>query len=280
MKPFRWDVSKIEQLGRLIDTSSPGPDPQWLEAIATAATKVVVRSNDADLVFVGRSPENWFDYLSGVFAGTSREQRAVHLNYSNRDWSMAEIRSEAPEAYAALCDHMRTLRLDPAAMVNARHGVCFVDLVHRGYTFGHLFTFLHDWAIEEGVDTKQLFAKTNIVGITLRTKTSPNTWRWQQHLPWVKEFGLTQIKNVSIPAELWMELGNTQPKVTPSNHHKHWTADTLLGPDRSEDTLQALQLAHNLYRLGAEQRREFSRRLAQSEGAKLAWVRDLMAELR
>lgn len=270
----------MEQLGRLIDPSKPPPNPAWVAVLVDAATKTVVRSNDADLVFVGRSPENFFDYLSGVFAGTSWEQRLLHLNYSNRDQPIAEVRAESPDAYDGLCQHLRELRLNPQSIVARPRGVCFIDLVHRGYTFGHLFTFLHDWALEEGVDPRHLFAKTSIVGITARTKTSPNTWRWQQHLPWVTEFGITQIKNVSIPQLFWSQLGDMFAKVTPSNHQGHWSADSMLGPVRTEDTLQALQLAYGLYRLGTEQQSDFGRRLAQGEGAKLAWVRALMAELR
>lgn len=280
MKPFRWNVGKVEQLGKLVDPDAPLPNSAWVTTVAETAAKIVARSNNRDLVFVGRSPENFFDYLSGVFAGTSRERRILHLNFSNRGRPIAEIRAANPEAYAGLCDHVKALGLHPAGIVASSHGVCFVDLVYEGGTFGHLFTFLCDWAAETGLDANHLVDNTSFVGVTIRTKTSPNTWRWQQQVDWVKRYNITQIKNVSLPYRSWSELGDTQAKVTPSNHQKRWAADSMIGPNRSEATIGALQLAHGLYRAGTEQQREFARLLNQTEAVKLPWFRELMAELR
>lgn len=250
MKPFRWNVHKVEQLGRMVDPSAPGPRPWWVAAVVDAAVKVVARSGGADLVFVGRSPENFFDYLSGVFATTSFAERIHHLNISNRFVPIDQIRRRSPKAYRGLCAHVNELGLDPASIVGSREGVCFVDLVATGSTFGQLTDFLVGWANDTDVVTKQLIAKMHFVGLTWRAKSSPNAYRWQQHAGWVKAYGVTTIKNVSIEPWLADQLGAELPKVTPPNAPEHWPADAALGLVRTEDTMAALQLAYSLYQLG------------------------------
>lgn len=280
MKPFRWDVSKVEQLGKLVDAAARERDNVWVPDVVNAAVKIVARSNGGDLVFVGRSPENFFDYLSGVFATTTYANHIQHFNISNRFVPFAQIRHESPEAFAALREHATLVAIDPTSILKSRHGVCLVDLVASGSTFGQLLVFLVDWGKEIGIVAEQLIAKIHFVGITQERHTSPNTFRWQQNAEWVETHRVRNIKNVSIPLRLWDLLGNRDAKVTPSNDPRRWTEETALGPSRTEATLGALQTAYQLYCLGLDERRGFGRKLAGSEASEHAWARTLLSELR
>ena len=280
MKPFRWDISRVEQLGKLIDPAARELDNVWVPDVVDTSVKIVARSNGADLVFVGRSPEKFFDYLSGVFSTTSYAQSIHHFNISNRFVPFAQIRRESPEAFAALREHATLVGIDPMSILKSRHGMCFVDLVATGSTFGQLLIFLIDWGRELGIVTDQLIAKIHFVGITQERHTSPNTFRWQQHAEWVKTHSVRNVKNVSIPYRLWDLFGNYDAKVTPSNDPRRWTEDTALGPSRAEATRSALQGAYQLYCLGVDERREFGRKLAGSEAVGEAWLRRRLSELR
>ncbi|HEY7768416.1 tetratricopeptide repeat protein, partial [Longimicrobium sp.] len=90
--PFRWDVSRREQLGRLLEAELP-PVPPWhsgrgmiglLPELRPCAAGVVARAGDARLVFVGRSLENVFDYLSGILSDTEWPGRCELLLVSLR----------------------------------------------------------------------------------------------------------------------------------------------------------------------------------------------------
>src|SRR3954464_11188002 len=67
--PFRWDLVTPDQLGSLLDGVAP-PDLWFLDDLVACAGKVLARSGNGDLVFVGRSLDSMFDLLGGVLAGS------------------------------------------------------------------------------------------------------------------------------------------------------------------------------------------------------------------
>jgi len=68
LKPFRWNIAKREQIGRLLEAPSPAGDvPGLHDTLRAVSAKILARSDDSDLVFVGRSVESFYDYLSGIF---------------------------------------------------------------------------------------------------------------------------------------------------------------------------------------------------------------------
>ncbi len=83
MKPFRWNLKKREQLGSLLDGEKGSNVLHYIDELRECAAKVLARSDQRNLIFVGRSPENIFDYLSGVLQNTSWEYKIENLNISN-----------------------------------------------------------------------------------------------------------------------------------------------------------------------------------------------------
>jgi hypothetical protein len=83
--PLRWDLHRRERLGLLV-ARHPGAraDLTWLEGLPACAAKVLARSGDADIYFVGRSADSVFDYLSGALLGTSGHDRLHLLPFSLR----------------------------------------------------------------------------------------------------------------------------------------------------------------------------------------------------
>src|SRR5215470_4608289 len=76
-KPFRWDLSRREQLPQ-VPLSSMAVfrhwpqvkySPEFEQELRICAARVIAAAGDTDWVFVGRSPEHLFDYLSGIFEG-------------------------------------------------------------------------------------------------------------------------------------------------------------------------------------------------------------------
>ncbi|MCO7222702.1 hypothetical protein [Pleionea sp. CnH1-48] len=280
MKPFRWNLKKREQLGNLLKYDAEVPFSGYVEELSDCAAKVVARSSGRRLIFVGRSPENIFDYLSGVFDGTNYENKVELLNISNRFGEINDIKGELPHAYDALKEHFIELELSPNQIISQSNGLCFSDLVAGGNTFQRLFEFLQLWTYEEKQDFPALVRKLSFVGITYMKKNSPNTWRWQQHADWVKEHSQLKVKNVSIPWWLWDYLGNRQSKVAYTNQPESWASKDILMPPRDISNIEALRLAYLIYTLGLEQKKGFSEKLSLTQEVKESWLRSLVRDLR
>jgi hypothetical protein len=179
-------------------------------------------------------------------------------------------------------NYLQHLGLHPETIATKNHPIAFVDLVASSDTFGRLVTFLFNWSNEIKFDWNAVKRRIRIIGITERKKTSPKTWRWQQHSDWISLLGKRAVKNVSISYDLWNYLGNYQQKVSLSYTPSRWGDPSLAVPSYSQDQLMALRLAFDLFELGRteEKREEFASLLTKEISMKHDWFRDLVIELR
>jgi hypothetical protein len=256
---FRWNIGKREQLGGLLQPLEL-PHRVWQETFLGSVAKVVMASQNHDLVFVGRSLENMFDFLSGVFLETSWASRCSLLPVSLRN---DPKKQNTPEFQKKLRSILEDAGVSTRKILNRTTGIAFVDVVASGDTFGFLTKTLLEWATEESFGQRAVLQKLRFVGVLWQKHTSPNTWRWQQHSAWVKQHRMRAIQNVSLEYPVWYEFANIDHKVTPPN--------TLLrefsGINREETRLLALTRARQLYELGATKlvRREFAKFLGQKK---------------
>src|SRR5262249_42407928 len=153
----------------------------------------IALSGDGSLVFVGRSLESLFDYASGLLLETTWATRPVLLNVSLRGAAAL-----GPRARQAASAHLAEAGLAPASIAARERPVVLVDVVASGGTFGSFATLLLELAEASGVDTNAVRRRLRFVGLTSRKRTSPKTWRWQQHAEWTRGFRPSAIKNVSV----------------------------------------------------------------------------------
>jgi hypothetical protein len=125
-------------------------------------------------------------------------------------------------------------------------------------------------------------SRIRLVGLTLRTKTSPKTWRWQQHAQWAGPLRRGAVKNVSADPAFLQYLTSLQPKTSISFHARRWRDPAATKPPRSEEARRALALAFWLYDLGRarESKAWFAAELAGQPAMREAWFRLLVLELR
>jgi hypothetical protein len=302
--PFRWDITKRSQLGRLLDEpvmdsyawlqeevsrlrgETGGPFWVeyyfWLEAeLLRAAACALGYAGNSDLYFVGRSPESLFDYLSGLLFATRWAGRAHLLHFSMSHIDESEVAREYPAGLVEMRRYLTHLQLDPAGLLRRDQPVAFIDIVVSGRTLGNLVQLLHRWSVETGADWKVIQRKIHLVGLTERTKTSPKTWRWQQHAPWVALLAPGAVKNVAIPAELLHYLGGQQAKVTQSFPPWRWADPTITLPQYDARTLMALRQAVALFDAGRTRahRTRFASELSRQPAMIHPWFRSLPGEL-
>ena len=279
--PFRWRLERPEFLGSLLVGERAPSYPGFLHDLRCCCARILAQSQDATMVFVGRSPESIHDYLSGMLHGSSWEQRLMRFNISARE-SLQELRTKKPRALLAAKQHADCLGLAPAQIACAPRPVVLVDLVASGETLGNLVFLLRLWAREDHVDENALLRRLRILGITWSNRPSPHTFRWFQHAPWAKRFRPSQIRNLSISSQLWEFLGDDQQKTTLSIRPNLWGASEIEQPSRKPQNLQALRFAWDIYTKARtrNEREIFLRELAKQPSLKHAWYRSLLLELR
>ena len=281
-RPFRWDLTHRNHLGSLVDADRAASYPDFLAQLLPCCSRVLAFAGDCDLIFIGRSPESIFDHLSGLLFDTSWFDRLELLQFSMRFTEETDVRRERPESIDAMRAYLQHLGLHPEGIATRVRPVAFTDLVLTGDTFGRLVIFLRNWSDSIGYDWNAVKRRIRLIGITERTKTSPKTWRWQQHSAWVSLLEKRSITNVSVPRALWEYLGNYQYKVSQSYTPSRWGDPEVSAPSYSQPQLRALRLAFELFELGRtkEQRERFVSLLVKETAMKHEWFRTLVLEIR
>lgn len=278
MPPFRWDLVTPDQLGSLLDGVAE-PNLWFLEDLVACAGKVLARGGNGRLVFVGRSLDSMFDLLSG--AVPDRVAR-LPFSFARQARQVGAGRWERPALTPVQVELARevltSLDLTPAAL--ARRPIAFVDVVDGGSTFTDLFELLDVWIDETREPWDVIRRQLRFVGATIQGKTSPKTWRWQQHAEWTARLPARSVVNVSLPSAVWGYFGNHQTKLTRQFKPADWLADDG-GPNRDERTRQALAEAVALVRYGRgrEGRQAIARATAGEPARKEPWLRKLVSEL-
>ena len=255
-KPFRWTISKREQLGNLPDLSARRrrPTPEFLADLRNASARVLAMSDGAHLGFVGRSPENFFDYLSGVFDGAGNAPQLHLIQFSMRWPGEGGVEALPPRQVESLFEYFHEEGIDAAAISRSNKPLALVDFVARGGTFQTLVSLLRLQAQQQGVDWNAVSRKLRLIGLRARTKNSPNTWRWQQHQDWLHLLKRDAVMNVSAPGRFLYYIANEQPKVTRSHHLGRWNMGAQEARVPDPDQANAIAIALELFGTGNTKR--------------------------
>jgi len=276
-RPFRWDLVRPDQLGSLLDEAGE-PSLFFLDDLIECAARVLAQSGDGELYFVGRSVDSLYDLLSGALADTGWSSRLHPLplslyGLSGQNFGDAELRQ--------LRTNLTAEGLAPAELMRGRPTV-FVDLVHQGSTFENLYAVLRRWIDDEHAQWDVIRRQLRFIGITWRTKTSPNTWRWQQHADFADELPAAAIRNVPLDGRIWSYFGDHQSKTAASFRRTQWSDSAVTEPRRDERTRSALAEAVRLVAAARTPgvRRKLAEEIGRQPGISERWLRDLQLSLR
>jgi hypothetical protein len=287
---FRWDITRPEQLGRLVALEAPvqpaclaDPTPDFdvfVDAVRSCCARVIAAAGDSQLVFIGRSPESLFDYLSGAFAETSWANRIELLHVSFRSCD-GHWRGFDPAARAAVAELFRSAGVDPLGIVSSHRPIALIDLICSGDTFERLTTLLATWAAADGIDERAMWRRIRIVGITRSHApySVPSSWKQQD---WAARFRPNARRGISVPDWFWTYLGDDQPKVSRSNPSWCWADPTMTQPPREPVRGAALRLASALHQRARRrgERDALIAAIAELPSVRHPWCRGLLAQLR
>ncbi|WET81430.1 hypothetical protein P3102_09535 [Amycolatopsis sp. QT-25] len=271
-RPYRWDLVRPDQLGTLLERAGK-PWLWFLDELIECAAKVIARAGDADLYFVGRSADSVYDLLSG----TPWRERIHRLPLSfagARDGltaaDVAQLRANLAEA-----------GLSPHDLARGRPKV-FVDLVHSGHTFTELYRLLRAWIDDEREAWSTIRGRLRFLGITIREKTAPSAFRWQQHFDWPAELPANGVRNISLDWPVWYYFGDRQEELTASFPRPRWSDENGRAPEHSAERLRALAEAVAIVEVGRSKaaRDLLVRHLRNEPAMAESWLRTLIMRLR
>ncbi len=278
---FRWNIARREQLGRLVAGDKPADCfPAVLDEVPRCSARVIAAAGDARLVFVGRSPENLFDYLTGALAGTSWSDRLaiLHLSLKNHYETWAEM---SEQTRCAMREQFAALGLDPMRIATTPRPVALIDVIYEGETFGKLVGLLAGWAADERIDDRAVRRRMRIVAIVTRGEDGYTTQRWKR-LDWALAFRPGAVKGVPVPQWFWSYLGDSDAKVTRPNPPRVWGDPEMARPPRGPRHAEALRLALDLYEAGRSriERDALAAAIAKQPAVRHVWCRVLASEFR
>lgn len=135
-QPFRWNLTRRHHLGGLLDGERAATYNDFNADLLRCCSRILAFADDSDLVFVGRSPESIFDFLSGLLFDSSWFERLELLHFSMRFRDENKIRQEYPKAIEAMRRYLEQIGLHPKAIATKKRPIAFIDLVLSGDTFG------------------------------------------------------------------------------------------------------------------------------------------------
>ncbi|MFJ9778589.1 hypothetical protein ACIRSS_03340 [Amycolatopsis sp. NPDC101161] len=104
-RPFRWDLVRPDHLGSLVD-GLPEPDLWFLGDLVECAAKVLARSGNGELYFVGRSADSVFDLLGGALPDPGRLHQLPLSTASIDSWFSGRLHpAEVAQLRANLAAH-------------------------------------------------------------------------------------------------------------------------------------------------------------------------------
>ena len=278
--PFRWDVSRPHELGGLLDAEPAPAYPAFAEDLRACCAAVVAAAGDADLLFVGRSPESLYDYLRGACFDTSWRDRLRLMLVSLPD------DRPAMRSIVALQNYLATLGLHPLELPHRARPVALVDLVCTGGTLCSLVRLMHQWtqhARRPRGDWRAVRDKLRVVAITEQDFSIRNGWRDQRRR--AAGGGLLargSVRNVTVLPRLWRFLGDDQLKVAESHPPQRWADQRAAEPSRHPSRAPALRAAVETFRRARDrpERERFIAELACHGALRHEAVRQLAVELR
>ncbi|WP_146088280.1 hypothetical protein [Actinacidiphila yanglinensis] len=283
-QPYRWPLSSFgggapARLGTLAEgpaRSRPGYLPELVECTG----KVLARSHAADLCFVGRSLDTMYDLLTGVLEGADRPGGLRRLPLSLRG-----AHTLGPVGRDRLRTHLAEAGLEPYALARRKRPLALVDVVSAGSTFDAIHGELSAWIAESREPWAVIRRKLRYVGVTIRGRSSPHQWRWQQSpesVRWVRTLPAGHVVNVSMHWRTWSWFGNEQPKLHRSFPPSRWFEPDAARARHHETLPQALAEARAVVAAGRtrETRRDLVRAMAAEPGFADREVRALAAAIR
>ena len=278
--PFRWDLVEPAELGGLLEGLMP-PSLWFAPDLSRCAGKVLARSASGDLAFVGRSLDSMFDLLSGALSGIDEAPSLTRVPLSfAREWDRRERRRLTLAERDVARSVLQSSGLTPYTAARRSTPITFVDVASTGETFRDLYLLIRDWVEDEHAQWDVIRKKIRFLGVTSRTKTSPNTFRWAQHQTWTKDLPGKSVTSVSLDPRVWSYLGNEQPKLTRSYAPRTWLAEAQ-GPGRDERTRTALAEAVELVAYGrtGAARQLIAESMVAEPALAQSWLRTLRTRL-
>jgi hypothetical protein len=278
--PFRWDLGRSEQLGSLLHGQVAEAYPQFTQDLLQVGVDCLAMSSNADLYFVGRSPDSVYDYLCGISARSWWRSRLHALPFSCYYSDAETIQKQYPNRYQGLIRYFAQLGILPAQILARPRAIALVDLVSQGRTMENLLDLLYLIARDSKITWEAVRNKIVIIGFISPLHRSGRKRGHQQTI--VERIRHPRVRLLVTPERFWCYIGNEQPKIAASFTPECWEGTKRLKPRYEATTMEALRLEHAVYQLGLNQQQRylFASGMGRSQSMGYRWFRELKSTLR
>lgn len=213
---------------------------------------------DGELFFFGRSPENIYDFLSGVFKDFSWKDR-LHLvllstRYTKYEETLYDVITD--EQKTSVKKYLTSVGLHPKDIIQRKRRTCLVDFIHSGYSINNFVTIMERWCQEEKLSVKDMLFKFEFIMIEK-----------EEHVVELAEKGvepyfmMTDIVNkcgyqsnsyhlITISDKLWESFSENPEKVTESYPAYKWGDDDQINFINSHHDIVGIFKARLAYDYG------------------------------
>ena len=129
MKPFRWNIDKRNELRTLIDHNQIEIPADFLNELICSSTRILAFAGNSTIYFVGRSPEVYYDFLSGVLDHNEFIKKILNLfQFSARFFNIGELKGNYLKELNSLRKYMEDIQLSPKHIRERKTKTAIVDV--------------------------------------------------------------------------------------------------------------------------------------------------------
>jgi hypothetical protein len=197
----------------------------YLDNIAKCSAYILNYCRDGELFFIGRSPENIYDFLCGAFDKFSTWRERLHYviismrGYTDYN-SLTSEQSDAIKSYLTQCG------LHPKDIIQRKRRTCLVDFIYSGGTLLDFTSFLKDWTKDERLSVKDMQYKIEFI-LMEKESHKLESITTDAHC-FVKEFvndygwGKNSYHLISVPDNFWYNCAEYSSKSIESYTVEIW----------------------------------------------------------
>ncbi len=185
---------------------------KYIKDIIETSAKILNYCRDGDIFFIGRSPENIYDFLLGALDSPWKDRLHLVLismaGYEDYN-SLSSMQKSSIQSYLTNCG------LHPQAIISRKRRTCLVDFVCRATTIDNFLLFMGKWVLEEKLSLGDMQSKIETILIQKQSDfKSSNNELYDAHYINYYGWGKNSLHVFPVTDSFWLDCCDNLEKIT------------------------------------------------------------------